>query len=179
MSGLEIETRPLLAPLMQTGWYDALTSRECRQLATWAVKTALMFDLTQHRPSVPDVMRRAFFEGERPLNRSTVWLAQCADIAPPMTAITVDLKLKDLDDPSVSLVEGFFLPLKLGFAVLLTAIHDAEIRCHLDPVDAALVAQIWPCENGLIRPPLFRLADGPGFEAFADAFWQRLTLTRA
>jgi hypothetical protein len=68
--------------------------------------------------------------------------------------------------------------MKLGFAVLLVCVLDADIEPHPHPANATHVTPIWPPAGPLVFPPLLRLADGPEFEVFADDFWQRMVLAR-
>ncbi len=75
LSVLENDVRPILQPMIHGGNHD-LTPAAQQLLATWAVKTALMIDLTEPDSSIiPVGFYRQFRQQRRALPNTVVWTA--------------------------------------------------------------------------------------------------------
>src|SRR5579862_7438320 len=89
LSALEQESIPVLDPLIRGLGLTLLSPRKQRQIALWAVKTAMMTDLTQARPILSYGLRSRL-RTHRTIPRGTrVWLGACGQIYPIVTNLTV------------------------------------------------------------------------------------------
>jgi hypothetical protein len=74
LSVLENDTKPILAPMVR-GEDRRLDLDEQRLLATWALKTAMMFDLASGSPVIPAGFFQALRQRRQPLESKFVWIA--------------------------------------------------------------------------------------------------------
>ena len=74
MSGLEAAAQPFLTPLIQ-GEETNLFPKAHRVLATWCVKTALMFRFSESDAYIPEAHYSAMFQRKRPSDNTAVWLS--------------------------------------------------------------------------------------------------------
>jgi len=83
MSDLEVETRPILTPLIE-GRTAELSSDEQRSIAAWLVKTGLVQDLSSPPSKVPPEHCSTFYGSRLPLDHTHIWL-----LARPASALAL------------------------------------------------------------------------------------------
>jgi hypothetical protein len=178
LSELEQESIPVLDPLIRGLELILLSPREQRQIALWAVKTAMMTDLTQAEP-ILDYGMRSRLRTHRAIPGGTrVWLGACGELYPIVTNVTIRSELHPLDggEPTV----GFYSPMKIGHLCLYVYFAMIDVVIEMpNPYPGGLV-RIWGRRHGDVAwPGLLIPRDGPSFELYADRLRNELlVLTR-
>jgi hypothetical protein len=179
MARLEERSIPVLTPLIEGfDGVELLSPRDQRQLALWAVKTAMVTDLTQAQPLLrPDQRRRLRTHGAIPGN-ARVWIGACDELYPIATAITIRSELQHNLIPGASRIVGFFTPLKIGRLCLYVLFPQTEVVIRQRGRFLLSTARIWPRRYGdLPVPPPLRPATGQAWEIFARAFYDGMLVT--
>ena len=177
MSSLENEARPLLLPLIQ-GTPVALTAPEQLVVATWAVKTAMVFDLTRvtayFSQQERDYLYQARAQGRLgpPFPPHTfVWLATCENDKIGLSATASELSgVGRGGDGQEMTVQGHVATISAGAFVtqVLIVRRPPEEPIHEpDPTglwDRATV-RIWPLGGTQVHlPPEVLLNDQTLFD---------------
>lgn len=175
MSRLEGDSIATLDPLISGLELQIVSRAEQRALALWAVKTAMMCDLTQAEPLLnPDQRRR--LRTHRAIPGSTrVWLGACRELYPIVINHTVRIDMTNLDSPSTPFPDGFYAPMKIGHLCLYVYFAQTDVVVRHLPIYHLGLARIWPRRHGVVAwPPPGMPTDGREFEVFADAFQREL-----
>lgn len=177
MSRLENETIDVLHPMISGLALQLLSLKTQRQIAVWAVKTAMMLDNTQVAPILPSVQLQRM-RSHRAIPRNTrVWLGACNELYPLVTCHTVRIELGNRKNPGVLHTGGFYSPLKIGHLCLYVYFTPVDVTIQYPALYHAAVARLWPPRgSSLPWPPPVRSTDGEKFERFADTFWRDLAL---
>lgn len=80
MNGIEAGARPVLSTMIRGGRLSiALAPETLTKLATWAVKTGLMVQLTGQEPASLELLYQHLYRERRPSDECRVWLGQVDD----------------------------------------------------------------------------------------------------
>jgi hypothetical protein len=131
---LEHDVKPLLSSLIQ-GREQALLPSAQRLLATWAVKTALMLDLSGDQPLIPAGFYHNFRLQRSPLPSHIVWIGAYRDSTRGAWARHYDLHLGISAGEPPNAFSTTFTAFRV---VLQVFVYIAPGRAHLD--DRRLVA---------------------------------------
>lgn len=169
MSTLEGTSIPVLDPLISNLDLEIISLHDQRQIALWAVKTAMMLDITQDQP-VLSKEKLARMRSHKAIPKGTrVWLGACAEIFPLVTGLTIRIDTVNMRDPSALLPVGFYAPMKIGHMCLYAYFPMMGIVIQHPPPYGLAVARIWPRRaSGLPWPPPVQSSSGAAFEEFAD-----------
>jgi hypothetical protein len=173
LSDLEAASIPVLDPLISGLQLRLLGPREQRQIALWAVKTAMLTDLTQAGP-ILDFRARSRLRTHRAIPAGTrVWLGSCGAINPLVTNLTVLSELR-LHDGGETVV-GFYSPMKIGHLCLYVYFPMGDVVIQMpNPYPGGLV-RIWGRRHGDVAwPGVLIPPDGAGFEVWAGRLWREL-----
>lgn len=163
MSGLEQAVQPILKPMM-LGQPKLLDEPAIHGLATWATKTALVFELVQQdgdtTASAAD--RQWFREHCQPLPNSRIWVARYAGTLGPVLLARSTLLTYDMPAAApVPSPHGLVVVLAYGQVALRVAmVRSAPIL----PTRFAVTEQpntpvVWPGGGPLAWPPEIALDD--------------------
>src|SRR6266498_85751 len=161
LSVLEKDVQPLLAPMLH-GQERPLSPDEQRLLATWAVKTTLMLDLSSGTPLVPTGFYHDFRLQRRALDSHIVLLAASLGSRRAVWAQHAGLRIGGIPDggPPNAFVTTFTV-----FRVVF------QVFGHFTVGRASLHGEGWPFAPALLRlwPPWDHPVDWPpGRLAFDD-----------
>jgi hypothetical protein len=175
MSALEADSIDVLDPLITRLDLRLVSLQHQRQIAVWAVKTAMMLDQTQPVPLLPQP-QLARMRTHRAIPGGTrVWIGACDELFPLVTSHTAQMELEKLDEPAAAWPAGFYAPMKIGHLCLYVYFSGADVVVQ-HPYRMA-IARIWPRRgSSLPWPPPVRPTDGDSFESFADTLWRELAL---
>lgn len=163
---LENDVRPVLSPML-TGADTRVHADQQLLLATWALKTALMFDLASGRPIVPEGFYHDLRLRRSPNRNHWVWLGLFGGhrSALKVTAYPLHLGISETEQPN-----GFICTFSVHHVVFQVAMHftrgTAELRDdrrQYDPV----IERIWP---RWITPVLWPKSTYAFFEDSFDQF---------
>lgn len=173
LSELEERSIPILDPLISGLQLRLLSPREQRQLALWAVKTAMLTDLTQAEPILRFTMRSRLRTHRAVPAGTRVWLGACGELNPIVTNLTVRAELRPPDGGEAIL--GFYSPMKIGHLCLYVYFPMADVVVDVpNPYPGGLV-RIWGRRHGDVAwPGVLIPRDGSAFEIYADALWHAL-----
>jgi hypothetical protein len=181
MSALEIATKPILGPMLQ-GTQVVLTVEPQNILATWAHKTAMVFDLiTKSGGSAfyRDEERNALMcNGLSTLSRTFVWLSQ---LAVPYEASTIDYRMfVKVTGPDMQRdAEAYCSTISVGTSVLqvLTLRGLDDIERLRPPFDSAfwspLTMSLWPIVSSALDWPPSAVMDAQTHSRFIDRWRAR------
>jgi hypothetical protein len=181
MSALEIATKPILGPMLQ-GTQVVLTVEPQNILATWAHKTAMVFDLiTKSGGSAfyRDEERNALMcNGLSTLSRTFVWLGQ---LAVPYEASTIDYRMfVKVTGPDMQRdAEAYCSTISVGTSVLqvLTLRGLDDIERLRPPFDSAfwspLTMSLWPIVSSALDWPPSAVMDAQTHSRFIDRWRAR------
>lgn len=79
MNKIETEARPFLSTMIRGNLAMPLTTEAASAVATWAVKTSLMVQLTGSEPAALEPVYRDFYTTRRPTAECMVWTAAVDD----------------------------------------------------------------------------------------------------
>lgn len=157
LSVLENDVRPVLAPLVRGEGERVLSVRDQHLLATWAVKTALAFDLSTDSPVVPAGFFHDFRLRRSPLQSHVVWLGAYGGSNRAVWASRRGLQLGAAPgEPPLGFVITFTVFRVVFQVVGHFASGGATIRD--DRLWSAGLHRIWPAGAGPIEWPRGRLA---------------------
>lgn len=153
-----------------------LTSQ--RQLALWAVKTAMVLEHAQVAPVLPSTQLTRMRSHRAIPGNTRVWLGACDELYPLVTSYTIRIDLENRQNPGVLHPGGFYAPMKSDmFACMFISLPQTLQYNILLARYGAAVARIWPRRgSSLPWPPPVRPSDGEEFEYFASIFWQELAI---
>lgn len=166
LSVLEHDVQPLLGPMLH-GQERTLAPDEQRLLAAWAVKTALMLDLSGGAPLVPTGFYHDFRLHRRALDSHIVFLAAYLGSRRAVWAQRAGLRIGGIPDtqPPNAFVATFTV-FRVVFQVLgHFTVGSATLHGERWPFAPALV-QIWPPQDHPVEWPPNRFALGD--DALAD-----------
>lgn len=169
LSVLEQDVSPVLE-LMLLGEERVLNRAQQLLLATWAVKTALMFDASTGKDAViPMGYYREFAQLRAPLPSTQVWLGAYSGIRPGLAwrqALWIDVPLDVAPNAFVTTFTAYRVVFQVaGHFVRAASFRDRRYQF------ASGIHRIWPVEPGSIRWPSRKLAFGDeSLEAFAGSF---------
>jgi hypothetical protein len=169
LSVLEQDVRPVLEPML-LGEGRILSRTHQLLLATWAVKTVLMFDAATGADAViPMGYYREFAQLRAPLPSTQVWLGAYSGIRPGLAwrqALWVDVPSEEAPNAFVTTFTAY----RVVFQVAGHFVRDASFRDRRYQF-ASGVHRIWPVEPGSIRWPSRKFIFGDGsLEVFAGSF---------
>ena len=160
MSELEGKAKPLLTPMI-LGEPIKLDEREQRTLASWAVKTAMVYQLTtEHR-----AIRRYEYEHLRlhltPRSPTQVWLATRTNEEPKPSIFGFRASGMAPARGAPARYDAYLVTLAIGYFVAQIHGHDLEMHSgalwtRRGPLAAAL-QQIWPYTEPISWPPAQRI----------------------
>lgn len=170
MSDLEDQIKPILGPMITKGWSTSLSPVSQREIAFWAVKTALVLD--QFQPStrvIPDSEYPALYSAQRPLPSHLVWLSRrnspgdnlASSFKESIGTIRVPnggegAKLTDKIRESMSEGKGLYrVTFSVGFVVFQVFGHTLPTTLDIEEGadNAEYTQRIWPPNDQIIWPP--------------------------
>jgi hypothetical protein len=156
LSVLEGDVATVLAPLVRGESSRRLSRRDQRLLATWAVKTALMYDLSTGAPVIPTGFFHDFRLRRSPLSSHVVWLGAYSG----ERAVWARLRGLGLGETGGEPVRGFVATFTAFRAIFQVVGHftrgGATIRD--DRAWSAGLLRIWPMDVETVDWPRNRLA---------------------
>lgn len=169
LSVLEQDVRPILEPML-LGEERILSRDQQLLLATWAVKTALMFDAATGKDAViPMGYFREFALLRAPLPSTQVWVGAYLGARPGLAwrqSLWIGVPADGWPNAFVTTFTAF----RVVFQVAGHFVRDASIRDRRYQF-ASGIHRIWPVEPGSIRWPSRKLVFGDeSLEAFAASF---------
>ena len=177
LSALEEESIPVLHTLIKGLELRLLNPREQRQIALWAVKTAMLTDLTQADPVLGFNLRSRLRTHRAVPAGTRVWLGACGKLNPIVTSLTVRTELRP--EGGGEAIVGFYSPMKIGHLCLYVYFPMVDVVVQVpNPYPGGLV-RIWRRRHGDVPWPGFLIPpDGPAFEIYADRLWRGLIVLR-
>jgi hypothetical protein len=169
LSVLEQDVRPILEPML-LGEERILSRAQQLLLATWAVKTVLMFDASTGNDAViPMGYFREFAQLRAPLPSTQVWLGAYLGARPGLAwrqALWIDVPPETLPNAFVTTFTVYRVVFQVaGHFVKAASIRDRRYQF------ASGIHRIWRVGPGSIRWPSRKLAFGDeSLEAFAASF---------
>lgn len=166
LSELEQASIPVLDPLISGLDLRLLSVRDQRQVALWAVKTAMLTDLTQAEP-ILSYRARSRLRTHRAIPKGTrVWIGACGQLYPIVTNLTIrtELRPRGGGEPSI----GFYSPMKIGHLCLYVYFVMIDVVIQMpNPYPGGLM-RVWGRRYGDIAwPGLLIPRDGSAFELYA------------
>ena len=163
MKRLEDAVIHILKPMMR-GEEIVLDERSLKAIATWAMKTALVFELVRrHGDTTASALDRAWFKEHRvPLPGARIWAARYVGNLGASCQSRSTLLTYDLDDPlSVPAPHGFIVVLAYGqLALRIAMVRSAPLLPTRFAVnEAEHLPTIWPRTEPLAWPPHLSLDD--------------------
>jgi hypothetical protein len=188
MSRLETKASTFLKPLI-IGQPLVLKPAALTTLATWATKTALVYEFVQsakNGTTASGADRESFSTRQEPFPTSRIWMAQYAGTRGTVVIARSTLFLYDLDDrSSVPEAHGLMTVLVFGRLALRVALVRDEPRypTRFALTERPTTPSIWPEPEALTWPPSQPLDDaglnefmslavprtGPGAFSVADS----------
>jgi hypothetical protein len=176
MSSLEEEAKPVLTPMIQ-GRGKELHAGDQRQVATWAFKTAAMFDLVGIKGGgFPREHLRWLFDHRDQPNPLPpymhVWLAACRDgEAVPvfkqhglrLEGEGIQLAVGERNGYSATFTVGH-----LALQVFGATVPEGVLVTNAGQFAAVTAVQIWPPPGRSVIWPPARLLTAAGIDAWAD-----------
>lgn len=164
MSRLEVEAKPLLMPLI-LGTATHLDNGSSLTLATWATKTALIYEFVYPESegttaSADD--RRWFAEHRRPLPNSRIWCARYVGTRGAAIIARSTLFLYDLDDPAPTPeAHGLFIVLVFGQIAIRVALirSNPTYPMRFGLWEGEQTQLLWPSQSQLNWPTTDALDD--------------------
>ena len=147
MSSLEATARPLLTRMIG-GDVLVLDETQQRLVATWAVKTALMFDLMSRERLFPDEYFEAFFKAQVPVPGTVVRLGGYYEDR-WSTRFQRDVLSRKGDDIVLTTMQFH--------AMVLQTVLDVPMDpsfVNLKTIPAGVIVRIWPVLGKRRFPPL-------------------------
>lgn len=171
MRRLEDAVRPILRPLI-LGKQSELDDAAIRTVATWATKTALIYEFVQPddaQPAASATDRKQLRDHQRPLPGSGVWLAGYAGSLGAVVMARSTLFVYNLDDEgSVAEPSGLVVTFVYGRLVLRVALVRSRptypTRFAVDQIPGAVM--LWPDGQSRLTLPVGPALDDVGLEAF-------------
>lgn len=169
-SSLEVEVRPILCPMI-LGEVTHLNPEALTTLATWATKTALIYEFVQATKEGTTTSfedRKWFWHHRQPLPDSQIWLARYTGTRGAHIVCRKTLALFDREDPRpIPIPHGLFTVLVFGQLALRVVILRSQ---RVYPTSYELwggtpTRVVWPLEEDVGWPPAYSLDD-----AALDAF---------
>jgi hypothetical protein len=159
MGGIEETVRPILSPLFR-GKSQELKAVDAQVIATWAVKTALMAQLTSAEGMAAlGPIYRAFYAERTPPQNSVVWAAGTgggdwglrSEIVGALIATEEESEEATPDDP----VNTISATLGLGHLLLHTVLTARASVSYppLDEIHEGAVTRLWPGPTDMVLLP--------------------------
>ena len=176
MSDLETTARPSLTPMM-LGQQVALDGPTQKVIATWTLKTAMMFQFTEKARSIPDEHYEFLYRRRAPPGSTLTWIARYVNLKPDGTwhvermAHYASHKLEIIGSESGKLTHGYGVTMSIGQLVLqvLGVYGDHGERVHRSARSPGHSEEIWPTHGIVTWPPRFAL-DEKELDLFGRAF---------
>jgi hypothetical protein len=157
MNDIEAAARPYLSAMIRGNLAMPLSAEAAPAVATWAVKTTLMAQLTSSEPAALDQVYKDFYATRRPTPDCLVWAAAVADeewalrTECRLMLYSVDGSLTSTDDPPNILS----VTIGLG-ALLLHTIVDPVLgnpTWNLTSAFRGGLVPLWPQPRPVTWPP--------------------------
>ena len=163
MARLEQAVRSILGPMV-LGQPVVLDDAALCTLATWATKTALVFELVQHdgTTTASTADRKWFGENRQPLTGSRIWIARYVGTFGTVILTRSTLFTYDLDDPTVvPEPNGLVVTLAYGEVAFRVAMVRSvpTLPTRIAVAEQAHTPSIWPTSGPLKWPPEVALDD--------------------
>lgn len=163
MAKLERAVQPILGPMVLGQPVDLDAAALCT-LATWATKTALVFELVQRDGSTTasTADRKWFSKNRQPFMGSRIWIARYVGTLGTVVLTRSTLFAYDLDDPTpVSKPNGLVVTLAYGEVALRVAMVRSAPTLHtrIAVAEQSHMPTIWPVSGSLKWPPRVALDD--------------------
>jgi hypothetical protein len=170
LSVLEQDVRPILEPMV-LGQEERILSREEQLLlATWALKTVLMFDVASGDQAViPMGYYREFANLRTPLPSTQIWIGAYLGNAPVLAyrdALWIDIPHDEPPNAFVATITAFRVVFQVvGHFVKAASFRDRRYQF------APAIHRIWPVASGSVRWPARNNAFGDeSLREFAHSF---------
>ncbi len=163
MAKLEQAVQPILGPMVLGQPVD-LDAAALYTLATWATKTALVFELVQQDGSTTasTADRKWFSKNRQPLTGSRIWIARYVGTFGTVVLARSTLFTYDLDDATpVSEPNGLVVTLAYGeVAFRVAMVRSAPtLPTRIAVAEQSHTPTIWPASGPLEWPPTVALDD--------------------
>jgi hypothetical protein len=160
LSVLENDVRPILAPMVRGENTRRLEPDQQRLLATWALKTAMMLDLTSGRPTIPAGFFHSLRQKREAFESSIVDIGAYIDsrwavwAAPPQP---LHIDVADTEPPN-----GVVVTMLVGRAIFQVIIpfDRGTVSMEDDRVYKDALVRIWPASSQPVNWPRNGLAFG-------------------
>jgi hypothetical protein len=185
MSELESSVKEFLGPMIQQGRATRLTLHAQERLATWAVKTSLMFQSIHPNDRVaPDKAFSDLFKAQRPPDGFAVFLAHRRTFTDnkgrellASSSGQAIAHIGVLDHESKEKMERWFaegrmayrITFGVGRIVFQVVAHTFPVQLRLDTAPVKVTNIIWPPKEQLTWPPSVSLEEIGGIEGLHNA----------
>jgi hypothetical protein len=189
MEKLESGTHAFLGPMIKSGQATTLTPQMQLSLATWAVKTALMFEYRHKAPrAIPDSEYRRLYDAQQPPSGYLVWVAHRSALieGSGRELLTASFEqsialFNTVPPESIARMKAHFaaghnaycVTFTVGHAVFQVFGHNFPEQILIRPArrNVNVIRAIWPSGGSVIWPPPEPVDDIGGVDALHNAFY--------
>jgi hypothetical protein len=189
MGKLETAARPFLGPMIMLGRPTVLTPGMQLSLATWAVKTAFMFEYRHKAPrAIPDTQYHRLYVAQQPPSGYLVWVAhrrRLIDVSGrELLAASFEQSIALFNTVPTAMIErmkAHFAPGHNAYCITFTIGHIAfQVFGHNFPEQIAItpalrnadvIRAVWPTQGDVEWPPPQPVDTIGGVEALHEAFY--------
>ena len=181
MSNLEHLVSPILGPMILNGKPTALSPGTQKDLAFWAVKTALVLDqFSEPSRHIPDAEYRALYAMQQPLSSHMVWSSHRNNTGPAIASALKGVvnqvwffqnqpEAKALLDSEVAQGRTMYgAGFAIGHVAFLVMGHNfsTALDFHSGPNHALVAHRIWPVTGPVVWPPGHSIDEVGGFASY-------------
>lgn len=169
MSDIEARGRPLLEPFITSLRGKLVDPATQRGFALWAVKTAMVFDLTQAAPLARAEDRKALARGRIP-GHAHVWVGACEAYLPLTMGHTIRLDIEPHDELVIRPPAGLVVTIKLGHLCFVVGLPGLAVRWQSEVLGFRALQSVWPRRRRTIAWPWARIPDAAAFDELGSLF---------